>query len=255
MPGGRVQDEARRGGTCVSEPNQIVTFKINSQDVSAVAGQTILEVAREHGIGIPTLCFLKGLSPIGACRMCLCEIKGQSKLLPACVTRVAEGMDVTTDSPRLLEYRKTIIELLFAERNHVCAVCVSNNHCELQDMARALGVTHIRVPYRYPRLQVDASHSRFSLDHNRCILCARCVRVCDEIEGAHTWDVMGRGIDCRVITDMNQPWGSSDTCTSCGKCVHVCPTGTLTEKGMAAAEMKKRGQFLPYLTAMRGSKE
>jgi bidirectional [NiFe] hydrogenase diaphorase subunit len=75
------------------------------------------------------------------------------------------------------------------------------------------------------------------------------------MEGAHTWDIMGRGIDCRVITDMNQPWGASDTCTSCGKCVHVCPTGTLTEKGAAAAEMKKRGQFLPYLTAMRGNKE
>jgi bidirectional [NiFe] hydrogenase diaphorase subunit len=124
----------------VSEPNQIVTFKINERDVSAVAGQTILEVAREHGIGIPTLCNLKGLTPIGACRMCLVEIKGQTKLLPACVTRVAEGMDITTDSPRLQEYRKTIIELLFAERNHVCAVCVSNNNCELQDMARSLGV-------------------------------------------------------------------------------------------------------------------
>lgn len=238
----------------MNETNQIVTFKINDLDVSAAAGQTILDVAREHGIGIPTLCFLKGLTPIGACRLCLVEIKGQSKLLPACVTRAAEGMEVITHSPRLQEYRKTIIELLFAERNHVCAVCVSNNHCELQDKARALGVTHIRVPYRYPRLQVDASHMRFSVDHNRCILCARCVRVCDEIEGAHTWDVMGRGIDCRVITDMNQPWGSSDTCTSCGKCVHVCPTGTLTEKGVAAAEMKKRGQFLPYLTAMRGTK-
>ncbi len=238
----------------MNETNQIITFKINDLDVSAAAGQTILDVAREHGIGIPTLCFLKGLTPIGACRLCLVEIKGQSKLLPACVTRAAEGMEVITHSPRLQEYRKTIIELLFAERNHVCAVCVSNNHCELQDKARALGVTHIRVPYRYPRLQVDASHMRFSADHNRCILCARCVRVCDEIEGAHTWDVMGRGIDCRVITDMNQPWGSSDTCTSCGKCVHVCPTGTLTEKGVAAAEMKKRGQFLPYLTAMRGTK-
>ncbi len=239
----------------MSEPNRIVTFKIDGKDVSAAEGQTILDVARENGIGIPTLCFLKGLTPVGACRMCLIEVKGMAKLLPACVTRAAEGMEITTDSPRLQEYRKTILELLFAERNHVCAVCVSNNNCELQSMARSLGVTHIRVPYRTPKMQVDASHSRFSLDHSRCILCARCVRVCDEIEGAHTWDIMGRGIDCRVITDMNQPWGASDTCTSCGKCVHVCPTGTLTEKGMAAAEMKKRGQFLPYLTAMRGARE
>lgn len=239
----------------MSEPNRIITFKIDDKDVSAVEGQTILDVAREHEVNIPTLCFLKGLSAVGACRMCLVEIKGMNKLLPACVTRATEGMEVTTNSPRLQEYRKTIIELLFAERNHVCAVCVSNNNCELQSMAKNLGVTHIRVPYRYPKMSVDASHSRFSLDHNRCILCARCVRVCDEVEGAHTWDTMGRGIDCRVITDMNQPWGASESCTACGKCVHVCPTGTLTEKGRAAAEMKKHGQFLPYLTAMRGSWE
>ena len=239
----------------MSETNHIVTFKIDGQDVSATEGQTILDVARENNVGIPTLCFLKGLSAVGACRMCLVEIKGLAKLLPACVTRATEGMEVTTNSPRLQEYRKTILELLFAERNHVCAVCVSNNNCELQSMAKNLGVTHIRVPYRYPKMSVDASHNRFSLDHSRCILCARCVRVCDEVEGAHTWDIMGRGIDCRVITDMNQPWGASETCTSCGKCVHVCPTGTLTEKGNAAAEMKKHGQFLPYLTAMRGAHE
>ncbi len=230
---------------------RILTLKINGRDVSAAEGQTILEVARENGFDIPTLCYLKGLSPLGACRMCLVEIKGAPRLLPACVTRAAEGMEVATDSPRLREYRRTIVELLFAERNHVCSVCVSNNNCELQAMARSVGVTHIRVPYRHPRLGVDATHPRFSADHNRCILCARCIRVCDEIEGAHTWDTMGRGIDCRVITDLNQPWGASDTCTSCGKCVHVCPTGTLTEKGHAAAEMKKRLQFLPYLTAMR----
>lgn len=232
----------------------IITFKIDGKDVSAVAGQTILEVARENGIAIPTLCYLQGLTPVGACRMCLVEVKGIPKLLPACVTKVAEGMEVTTNSPRLQEYRRTIVELLFAERNHVCAVCVSNNHCELQDLARRVGMLHVRVPYRYPRLGVDASHPRFAVDHNRCVLCGRCVRVCDEIEGAHTWDFMGRGIECRVITDMNQPWGSSETCTSCGKCVHVCPTGTLTEKGRAAAEMRKRTQFLPYLTLMRESK-
>lgn len=231
--------------------NRIITFKINDHDVSATDGQTILEVARENNIGIPTLCFLKGLSAIGACRICLVEIKGSNKLLPACVTRATEGMEVITHSDRLHEHRKTIIELLFAERNHICAVCVSNGNCELQDMAQSLGVTHIRVPYRYPRLPVDATHERFSVDHNRCILCARCVRACDEIEGAHTWDIMGRGEDCRVITDMNQPWGVSETCTSCGKCVHLCPTGALTEKGKAAAEMKKRQGFLPYLTSMR----
>lgn len=234
--------------------HRIITFAIDGKDVTATDDQTILDVARENGIAIPTLCFLEGLSAVGACRMCLVEVKGSPRLWPACVTRPTEHMDVTTNSERLREHRKTIIELLFAERNHVCAVCVSNGHCELQDMAKRLGVTHVRVPYRYPRMRVDASHPRFAVDHNRCILCARCVRVCDEIEGAHTWDMMNRGVECRVITDMNQPWGHADSCTGCGKCVHVCPTGALSEKGKAAAEMKKRLAFLPYLTGMREAK-
>ena len=123
---------------------------------------------------------------------------------------------------------------------------------ELQTMAQKLDITHIHYPYRYPQASVDASHDRFVIDHNRCILCTRCVRVCEEIEGAHTWDVMGRGIDCQVITDLNQPWGTSDTCTSCGKCVQVCPTGALFEKGRSVAEMEKRRDFLPYLQLMRG---
>ena len=118
-------------------------------------------------------------------------------------------------------------------------------------MALKLGMTHVHFPYQYPRLPVDASHERFVVDHNRCILCARCVRVCDEIEGAHTWDIMSRGVDCRVITDLAQPWGKSESCTGCGKCVQVCPTGALSEKGKSVAEMSKRRQFLPYLTLMR----
>jgi bidirectional [NiFe] hydrogenase diaphorase subunit len=145
-----------------------------------------------------------------------------------------------------------ILELLFAERNHICSVCVANGHCELQSLARQQGMTHVRFAYLYPEALVDASHERFVIDHNRCILCTRCVRVCDEIEGAHTWDVMGRGTNSRVITDLNEPWGTSETCTSCGKCVQVCPTGALFEKGKAVADMAKRREFLPYLTMMRG---
>jgi bidirectional [NiFe] hydrogenase diaphorase subunit len=148
-----------------------------------------------------------------------------------------------------------ILELFFSERNHICSVCVSNGHCELQGLAQSLKVDHVSVPYRHPKLPVDASHERFLVDHNRCILCTRCVRVCDEIEGAHTWDVMGRGVNAMVITDLNQPWGESESCTNCGKCVHVCPTGALVEKGRAVAEMTKRRQFLPYLTLMREGKK
>jgi bidirectional [NiFe] hydrogenase diaphorase subunit len=230
------------------------TLKVDDQEIGAPADHTILEAAREHGIALPALCHLEGLSDIGACRLCLVEVKGARRLLPACVTRVAEGMEVITNSAMLVTYRKRLLELFFSERNHICAVCVSNGHCELQSLAQTLQVDHIEVPYRHPRLPVDASHDRFVIDHNRCILCTRCVRVCDEIEGAHTWDIMGRGINARVITDLNQPWGESESCTSCGKCVHVCPTGALVEKGRSVAEMTKRRQFLPYLRLMREGK-
>ena len=229
----------------------VKTLTIDGQEVSARAGQTILEVAREHNIHIPTLCHLDGLSDVGACRLCVVEIKGGNKLLPACVTTVFEGMDVTTNTERLQSHRRIILELLFAERNHICSVCVANGHCELQTLAQEQGVTHVRVPYRNPELPVDASHERFTLDHNRCIMCTRCLRVCAEIEGAHVWDVMGRGIDSRIISDLNQPWGSSTSCTRCGKCVQVCPTGALFDKTKVGSGHPKYPDFLPALNLMR----
>ena len=228
-----------------------LTLIIDGKDVSCRAGQTILDVARENGIDIPTLCQLDGLTTWGGCRLCLVEIAGSPKLFAACATQCTEGMNITTQSPRLQAYRKMILEMLFSERNHVCAVCVSNGHCELQSMAQKLGVTHIHLPYRFPKMEVDSSQDRFRLDHNRCILCTRCVRVCGEIEGAHTKDMKGRGIKTFVINDLDQPWADAKSCTTCGKCVHVCPVGALTEKGTAVAEMEKRRAFLPYLTSMR----
>ena len=232
-------------------PVRVKTLSIDGTEVGAREDQTALEVARENRIFIPTLCDLPGLKTVGACRLCLVAVKGVNRLLPACTTTVTEGMEVTVHSEQIDRYRRGILELLFAERNHVCSVCVTNGHCDLQTLAMKLGMTHVHFPYQYPRLPVDASHERFVMDHNRCILCTRCVRVCDEIEGAHTWDVTARGTDCRVITDLAQPWGKAESCTGCGKCVQVCPTGALSEKGKSVAEMSKRRQFLPYLTLMR----
>lgn len=230
---------------------QVKTLTIDGKQVAASEHQTILDAARENGINIPTLCNFTGLEAIGACRMCLVEVKGNSKLLPACSTEAQEGMEVTANSPQMLEYRKLIVELLLTERNHVCAVCVSAGHCELQALAQKLGVTHVTLPYLHLKCNVDGSHRRFIVDHNRCVLCTRCMRVCEEIEGAHTWDITGRGINARMITDMGEPWGNTESCTGCGKCVSVCPVGALVEKGKAVAEMKKPN-FLPYLIQMRG---
>ncbi len=234
----------------MSDTSEVKTLIIDEQEVSATRGQTILEVAKENGIEIPTLCHLDGLRDVGACRLCMVEIKGSNKLMPACVTAVFEGMEVTTQSERLNRHRRMILEMLFAERNHVCSVCVSNGHCELQALAQVQGLTHVRLPYRNPELSVDASHERFTADHNRCILCTRCVRVCAEVEGAHVWDVMGRGINSLLITDLHEEWGKS-TCTRCGKCVQVCPTGALFDKSKIGDEHPKYPDFLPYLNMMR----
>jgi bidirectional [NiFe] hydrogenase diaphorase subunit len=234
----------------MSSAVDVKTLIINGLNVSARAGQSILEVARENNIQIPTLCHLEGLSSVGSCRLCVVEVKGSTKLFPACATPVEEGMEVNTVSERLKKHRRTILEMLFAERNHVCSVCVANNHCELQKLGQDQGLTHVRLPYRNPLLTVDASNDRFTADHNRCILCTRCVRVCAEIEGAHVWDVMGRGVNSLVITDLHEPWGDS-TCTRCGKCVQVCPTGALFDKSKVGTDHPKSPDFLPYLNLMR----
>jgi bidirectional [NiFe] hydrogenase diaphorase subunit len=233
----------------------VVTFTLNGDLVSAADDQSLLEVIREQGIEIPTLCHMDGLSERGACRLCLVEVAGIPKLLAACTTKPSEGMVVHTHTDKLVAYRKMILELLFAERNHVCAVCVMNGNCELQYQAAKLGVDHVRYTYLNPALPVDNSHERYGLDHNRCILCTRCVRVCDEIEGAHTKDVMGRGVNSRIVNDMNQPWGTSRSCTSCGKCVQICPTGALFNKGMSVGEMEKRHDFLDWIMTGREKKE
>jgi bidirectional [NiFe] hydrogenase diaphorase subunit len=233
----------------------IVTLTMNGEQVSAKDDETLLQIARQHKIDIATLCHLDGISDVGACRLCLVEIEGSSKLVPACTAHPIEGMVVRTDTDRLKKYRRMIIALLASEGNHQCAVCMVNNHCELQNLAYDVGLLYVRVPYLYNQKQIDASHETFIIDRNRCVLCTRCVRVCHEVEGAHVWDIAGRGIDCEIISDLNQSWGSSESCTSCGKCVLVCPTGALVKKGESVAEMEKHTEFLKYIVTARSKGE
>jgi bidirectional [NiFe] hydrogenase diaphorase subunit len=228
-----------------------VSLRIDGELVKAESGQTLFNVAQRCGKYIPGLCQLTGLSPVGACRLCVVELPAVNRIIPSCTTLAQEGMSVVTASPKLTSYRRMVLELLFAEGNHVCATCVSSGHCELQALAMTLGVTHVRYNYAYPRRVVDMTHARFVLDHNRCILCTRCVRVCAEVEGAHVLEVMGRGSSSRITVEMNRQWGQSECCTSCGKCVQVCPTGALAEKGFAAGEMIKSPQVVSQLTANR----
>jgi bidirectional [NiFe] hydrogenase diaphorase subunit len=232
---------------------QTISIRIDGELVKAEEGQTLFEVAQRAGKTIPGLCQMKGLTSVGACRLCVIELAGVNKMLPSCTTPAQEGMSIVTQSPRLTSYRKMVLELLFAEGNHICAVCVSNNHCELQALAQKLGVTSVRYNYAYQSRPIDLTHPRFVLDHNRCILCTRCVRVCREVEGARVWDVMSRGTASRITAEMNRAWGDARTCTSCGKCVQVCPTGALAEKGFAAGEMRKSTEAVVQLASKRGS--
>lgn len=231
----------------------MIELTIDGKKVTAKEGDTILKVARENNIYIPTLCYLEGVSSFGGCRVCLVEIKGSPRVFASCMTPVAEGMEVITDSERLRRYRKWAVELLFSERPHVCSVCVANGSCELQQLTTELGIDNLRVEREWTNYELDLTHERFAYDPNRCILCTRCIRVCDEVEGVHTIDLMLRGKNSRVIFDLNDKWSFAESCTSCGKCSAVCPVGALYVKGKPHSEAKRK-ELVSFVMNRRSEK-
>ena len=230
-------------------PTVDITF--DGVEFEAYADETILQAARRLGVDIPSLCYLEGVSIYGGCRLCVVQVAEDHKLQPACATQVRPDMEIQTETPQLRAHRKAILELTFAEGNHVCAVCVSNGHCELQDRAVDCGMDHVRFDYQSPRREIDASHPKYVFDPNRCIMCTRCVRVCDEIEGAHVWDIGYRGSQAILVTEGNVPWGEAMSCTWCGKCVAVCPTGSLSYQGTAVGEMVHETDIIRRLASAR----
>ena len=210
----------------------MVNLNIDGHKVSAPAGSTILEASRLASIDIPTLCDHPELTPIGACRMCLVEVKGQRALQPACTFPIAEGMEVQTESSKVKDARKFVLELLFSERNHYCMYCEMTGDCELQSLGYRYGIDHWVYPTYTQRFPVDATRQYFLMDHNRCILCRRCARACSELVANHTLGMRQRGANSMIHADMDVPFGES-SCVSCGTCLQVCPTGALVDKRSA----------------------
>ena len=211
---------------------KMVNIRINGRQVRARSGQTVLEAAKAAGIDIPSLCNHPALTPHGACRVCLVEIERQRTLQPACTFPVAEGMRIETESPKVVEERKFVLQMLFSERNHYCMFCEMSGDCELQALAYRYGLDHWTYQNPYPKIPVDGTRKYFIMDHNRCILCRRCIRACGELAANHTLGVKFRGAKTMISADMDVPFGES-SCVACGTCLQVCPTGALVDRKSA----------------------
>ena len=207
----------------------VISVEINGRPVEAAAGDTILDVCRRAGVKVPTLCHMADLTPTGACRMCVVEVEGQGNLVPSCAFPAADGMKVQTHSPRAVRARQTIIELLLASHPDDCLYCVRNNECELQSLAHELGVRERNFSGARNEYQLDVSNPAIVRDPSKCILCGKCVRFCEEIQGVAAIDFIKRGSQSVVGTAFNQGLNVS-SCINCGQCVMVCPTGALREQ-------------------------
>jgi formate dehydrogenase major subunit len=202
---------------------------INGREVLAQLGVTILEAAHQAGIDIPTLCHHRALMPIGACRICVVDIKGQRNLQAACAFPISEGMEIETESPRVVSARKLILDMLFSERNHFCPFCEISGDCELQNLGYRYGIDHWVYPTYTKAFPLDATRKYFVMEQNRCVLCQRCARACGELVANHTLGLRERGAETMIHADANLPFGES-TCISCGTCLQVCPTGSLVDR-------------------------
>ena len=212
----------------------MVNLKINGQDISVPAGTTVLEAAREAGIEIPTLCFLKDISKTGSCRMCLVEIKGGRALQAACVYPVAEGIEVFTNTPKVREARKAVLELLLSNHDRKCLTCVRNRNCELQALCDDLGVADIPYMGERSEYELDELSPSIVRDNNKCILCRRCVNVCSDIQTVGAISAVGRGFSTQITCAFEKSLSEVD-CVNCGQCIAVCPVGALKEKDSTKA--------------------
>ncbi|MBQ3553347.1 MAG: iron hydrogenase small subunit [Clostridia bacterium] len=208
---------------------EMVNIKINGEAISVPSNYTILQAARQAGIDIPTLCYLKGINEIGACRMCLVEVKGAKGLVTACVYPVNEGMEVLTNTERVRSARKTVLELTLSNHEKKCLTCPRNQNCELQRLSDELGVTDIPFEGETIQREIDASSPSIVRDNNKCILCRRCVSVCKKVQTVGVIDAKERGFITQIGCTFDKPLNDTD-CVMCGQCIIACPVGALYEK-------------------------
>ena len=206
----------------------LVNVKINNIPVQVEEGKTILEAAKLAGIKIPTLCYLKGVNEIGACRVCVCEVKGARSLVAACVYPVNEGMEVFTNTPNVRASRKATVELLLSNHNKACLSCVRNNNCELQTLSSDLGCDAAKYEGVKSEASKDESTPYLIRDNSKCVLCRRCSAVCKEYQSVAVIGANGRGFDTHIACAFEKPLAET-ACVGCGQCIVACPTGALSE--------------------------
>ena len=213
---------------------EMITLTIDGVQVTVPAGTSLMRAAAENSINIPKLCATDSLEPFGSCRLCLVEIEGRRGYPASCTTPAEAGMVVRTQSPKLQEVRKGVMELYVSDHPLDCLTCPANGNCELQDMAGVTGLREVRYGYEganHLKLKKDESNPYFTFDSSKCIVCNRCVRACEETQGTFALTISGRGFDARVSAGQSEAFMDSE-CVSCGACVEACPTATLTEKSV-----------------------
>jgi iron-only hydrogenase group A len=207
----------------------IFDIEVNNKIIKAKKGETILSALSRNGIKVPTLCYMEELVPTGACRICVVEVEGQDNLVPSCAQPVEEWMRIKTHSPKVIKARKTIVELLLSNHPDDCLYCERNGNCELQKLAVELNVLERRITGQKGKQKADRSGSSMVRDPKKCILCGRCVRVCEEIIGVSAIDFIKRGNHCEITTSFQKGINLS-SCINCGQCIMSCPTGALYER-------------------------
>ncbi len=221
-------------GTPASKAAKAVTLAIDGMTITVPEGTSIMRAAAEAGNNIPKLCATDMVEAFGSCRMCLVEIEGRNGTPASCTTPVAEGLVVRTQTERLKRIRRGVMELYISDHPLDCLTCAANGDCELQDMAGVVGLREVRYGYEgenHTKAEKDQSNPYFTYDPSKCIVCSRCVRACEEVQGTFALTISGRGFDSRVSPSMAEPFFESE-CVSCGACVQACPTATLIEKSV-----------------------